>query len=238
MRLLNWPIGLPITSMEPMTGPRSIGAASSESISGYVQTSASAFGVQEWSFTLAPFRDNMARAYRGLITGLHGGSNAVRVPFIDPDRLSYLQAGLAGFTSRQGAFVPHSNGKSHSNSKLTRASYPVVPASSVAARQATIVNLQDIYWGEKLDVGSRIGFQPFHFGVYEITEVISAGKYRIWPPLRKAIDLDTYATLEPVMAMRLKGQSGANLPRGLTVMEGLQLTMVEVPDDVLRKYIP
>jgi hypothetical protein len=234
MRLLDWPIGLPIVSREPLNGPRSIGESSTGSVDGYLQTSASPFGLQEWQLNLAPFRDGMARAYRGLITALHGGSNAVRVPFIDPDRYFYADLGLTGFPVRDPAHVLHSNGQPHSNLQLTRSSFPIVSLAANAARQDTIIQIQNAYWGHKIGIGTQLGFTPYHFGLYQVTEVIEPGVYRLWPPLRKAVTVDDYATLEPVMAMRLKSQGAANLPRDIAVMSGLQITLVEVPDYTLR----
>lgn len=89
-RLISWPIGLRISGMRPLSGPRTIGAAGSESLTGYVQTVAGAFGVWRWQLQFPPMRGEVFRRYRGTVAALHGGANALRVPFFDPDA-----AGLA-----------------------------------------------------------------------------------------------------------------------------------------------
>jgi hypothetical protein len=72
--------------------------------------------------------------------------------------------------------------------------------------------------------------------MYTITEVISTGKYRIWPRLRKAITATDYATLTPTLAMRPLGQSAITMKRGLVSTEGQSITLVEVFDYDVREY--
>ena len=73
-----------------------------------------------------------------------------------------------------------------------------------------------------------MGFFPDHLGLYVVTEVIAAGQYRVWPPLRKAVSTNDYATLYPVMAMRLESENSANLPRDARNTSGASMTLVEV----------
>jgi hypothetical protein len=81
-----------------------------------------------------------------------------------------------------------------------------------------------------------IGFKPFHLGLYIVTQVHEPGRYRIWPPLRKAITTDDFATLNPVLVMRLEGEAGAPMPRGAASASGLSVTLVEVEDPDVRAY--
>lgn len=84
-RLIPWPEGVRISGMSPLSGPRTIGAASSESLAGYVQTVAGVFGLWRWQLRLAPMKGAAFQRYRGTIAALHGGANALRVPFYNPD---------------------------------------------------------------------------------------------------------------------------------------------------------
>lgn len=231
-RLLNWPVGLGFVSMSRLAGPRVRGEAT-ESIGGAVQTTASVFGVQEWQFEMPAMQGQAARAWRGLVTALHGGANAVRVPFWDLDRRLPIEAGTT--TTGDYAVVPWSNDEPFSNGQGWRSDYPSVTVAAAAAKDTSIIQLTGGFWSQTLGMGERIGFGPLHFGVYEVTEVISPGTYRVWPILRKALSVGDLATLKPVMAMRLKGLNAANDFRGLDAATGLSITLVEVPDDVVRR---
>jgi hypothetical protein len=233
-RLLNWPIGIPKVEYQRLTGPRTAGSSSSESLRGFVQTVSSTFGLWRYQITLRRMRGRVFRRFRGMVTALHGGANAVRVTFCDPDGLSYEAAGVN--TTGSGHGVPWSNGQPWSNGCDWHASRPSVPVRTAAAKGATVIRLESDHWGENLEGGEWIGFWPFHFGKYEITEVIGGGRYRIWPPLRKAIDTDTYATLKPVMVMRLESESGGPIARGVFAAESATLTLVEVEDQDVRRY--
>lgn len=91
-------------------------------------------------------------------------------------------------------------------------------------------------WGNNLEVGDILGFMPFHFGWYMVSERYEAGRYRIWPPLDKAVPAGDYATLNPVMAARLESEEGANAPRGASLAEGLNVTLVQVKDYDVRDF--
>lgn len=236
-RLLDWPVGLGRVAYQRLTGPRSVGSSASESITGFVQTVASAFGVWRYQLSLQPLRKGKARQYRRMVTGLHGGANAVRVPFNDPDVLSFAEAGVTGVAdTNRFPTVNWSNGEPWSNGQSWQLSRPMVPVAADAAVGDTIINLDDDFWGHTIDAG-WLGFMPFHLGKYEITEVIEPGQYRIWPPLRTAINAgETYAHLSPVMAMRLEGEGAATLQRGIMALEGNVLTLVEVEDADVREF--
>lgn len=240
-RLLSWPHGLAIVERSPLTGPRTVGAASTESITGFVQTSASAFGAWRWQFTVRPMRGVLFRRYRGMVTALHGGANAVRVPFCDPDRISWEEAGVEATYAELHNGVPWSNGLPWSNGENWSVGLPTEEVAVAAALGDSFVTLSGAYWGHALGVGDWLGFD--HFGLYVITEVVAqntgspaTSEYRIWPPLRRALTISSYATLEPVMAMRLEGEAAATATRGRVMAEGNTLTMVEVEDEIVRAY--
>lgn len=225
-RLLSWPRGLGTTSREPLSGPRAVGASSSESATGWVQTTASPYGLWRWAFSLPPLRGVAARRWRGLVTALHGGANAVRVPLVDPDGLTGAEAGLS-FASDPVSGDPWDGGQPWSSGRGWRVGRPLVAVAADAAIGATEVSLDDAFWGAALGYGDMFGFTSV-FGWHVVTRVVAPGTYRIWPPLRAPIDAETRATLEPVMAMRLEGETSANLPRGISHAEGLTITLVEV----------
>jgi hypothetical protein len=229
-RLLSWPIGLGFTAMERISGPRARGEAQ-ETVGGAPQTSASPYGLVEWQLDLPPIRADMARAYRGLITALHGGANAVRVQLPDPDRETPQQAGMTGLGP-----VPWGNGLAWSNGLPWNGSYSTTVVAAASAIDTSIVYLDPATaWGGLLDMGSRFGFVG-HFGAYDVTEVIAPGAYRVWPRLRKATAIGDIATFTPIIAARLKSRDAANLPRGVALMEGLSIQLVEVPDYTVREW--
>jgi hypothetical protein len=241
-RLLDWPIGLGKVSYQRLSGPRSVGSSSSESMTGFVQTVASAFGVWRYQLSLQTMHKRKHRLYRGMVTALHGGANAVRVPFNDPDVISFKEAGITSVPEGQtNPTAPFSNGKPFSNGCKWAVSRPAVKLSADAAKGATIITLADQYWGHELIGGEWLGFFPFHFSKYEVTQVLDDGQYRIWPPLRAAltaVDEDgngSFAKLDNiVMAMRLEGEGGGTVQRGVSVSEGNTMTLIEVTDDIVR----
>jgi len=223
-RLLDWPSEVGIRGMTPLSGPRAVGAASSESLAGYVQTVAAPFGLWRWQLTIPPLKGEAYRRYRGMVLALHGGANAVRVQFYDPDGIHRYQ------------YVPFSSGVPWFNG-ATFASLAETPAiAEAAAVDTSEVKLADEFWGHQLGMGDGIGFTPLHFGLYWVTEVIAAGHYRVWPPLRKAITTDDYATLLPVMAMRLQGEGAAPLSRELETAGQTSITMIEVDHRDVIEY--
>ncbi|WP_245515407.1 hypothetical protein [Rhizobium deserti] len=146
---------------------------------------------------------------------LHGGANAVRVSWPAPDSLTLQEAG-ANFTPLQERVgMPWSNGQPWANGINWGVSPPNVAVAGGAARDTTVIKLGSAFWGHGLDYGDEIGFFPLHFGKYMITEALGSGEYRIWPPLRKAITADDFATLMPVLVMTLDNESGADLAAAL-----------------------
>jgi hypothetical protein len=235
-RLISPPIGLPVDGLNILSGPRTVGQAETQTIGNFLQTVASPFGVWRFQYTLASVRGEMLRRYRGWITALHGGANATRWGFCDWDGLPIAQRGFDATPAEVRAGQPWSNGQSWSNGKNWSAYAPLVGVGAPAALGASVISLEGDFWGATLDVGDFVGFMPFHFGLYAVTEVISSGTFRIWPPLRKALTTSDYATLKPVLAMRLESEDAAPYARGAAFADNLQFTLVEILDYDVRDY--
>lgn len=238
-RLISPPAGLKLTSIEPLSGPRTVGSAGTQSTSGYIQTTAAAFGLWRFRFSFPPMRGAMFRDYRRWITALHGGANATRWMLYDPDMPTAYELGLdapEGVDWPSLPAMPWSNGETWSNGMGWAATPPVVACSAATALDGTIVNLANTTWGHILAGGEYLGFFPFHLGSYMVTEVIADGEYRVWPPLRKALTTDSYATLRPTLALRLESESAATAGRGLAVADGLEATFIETLDYDVRDY--
>ncbi|EHK56814.1 hypothetical protein [Allomesorhizobium alhagi] len=235
-RLVSWPVGLRANFREPLSGPRAVSGGATQSIGNFVQTFASPFGLWRWRFSFPSIRGAMFRRYRGWVTAQHGGANATRVPFCDWDGLNFAERGIETTSAQWRQGQVWSNGQPWSNGQNWHSSNPVVAVAAAAALDHTEIKLADSFWGNGLDVGDFFGFFPFHFGLYMVTERIDAGHYRIWPPLRNAIATTDFATLNPVMAMRLESEDAANAPRGAAFAEGLSVTLVETLDYDVRDY--
>lgn len=226
-RLVSWPVGLQWSAREPLSGPRTIGAGSTEGLSGYVQTFGAAYGVWRWQFSFPSLRGSAFRRYRGMVTALHGGANAVRVPFRDPDGFSWAALGIPVAPGQVRDGLSWSNGRPWSNAAGWRIGRPWETVAAPAARGASIVALGSTSWGAKLDIGDMFGFVSA-FALHVVTERLSGNRVRIWPPLRRDLTTADRATLTPTMAMRLESEAGANLPRGAAFAENLAITLIEV----------
>lgn len=236
-RLLNWPVGLGIRTRTPMTGPRARGATSrQETTGGRYQAVSSPFGYWKYQFTLPVARGAAYRRIEGLVMALHGGANAVRVVFPLPDKMSLSEAGVTVSDAEVRDGVPWSNGKPWSNGQAWQVSHPSVAVAEAADFDTTIIALSDAYWGHQLGMGDVIGFWPLHFGMYMVTQVIAPGRYRVWPPMRKAVTTASYATLNPILVMTLDSESSADLSRGVAHGEETTLIMSEVFDYDVRRY--
>lgn len=235
-RMLDWPRGLRWNRIKALNGPESVGAVDTQSIGDMTQTVASPFGARYMQFSFPPIKGMMARRARGLVTSLHKGVNAVRVRICDADGLSFEEAGMTPTELQIRRGMPWSNGLPWSNGENWKLSKPNVLVETAAAKDASFVKLKDEFWGRQLGVGDWIGFFPLHFGMYEITQLMDDDTYRIWPPLRKAITVDTYATLYPVLAMRLLSSNLPDADRGPSHLEGLTMSLFEVPDYYVRQY--
>lgn len=230
-RLVSWPVGLSANAREPLSGPRAVSGGSTNSIGNFTQTFASPFALWRIRFSFPPMRGQLARRYRGWITSLHGGANATRVPLCDWDGLSKAQRGVSGELQQSW-----SNGEPWGNGQSWQGYAPIVAVSAAASLDDDTVSLADTSWGHGLDIGDQIGFTPLHFGVYMVTEVINDGEYRIWPPLRKALTTDDFATLRPTIAMRLESEDAASANRNAAFIENASVTLVEALDADVRTY--
>lgn len=235
-RLISPPVGLGVTSIEPLSGPRAVSSGATQSIGTFVQTFASPFSLWRFRFSFPAMHNSLFRRYRGWVTALHGGANATRWHFFDPDMMTFQEAGVDASNFEIATGQPWSNGEPWSNGQNWQTSRPNVAVAAPAALEATQISLADSFWGHTLAIGDQIGFFPFHFGMYEVTEVIAPGTYRIWPDLRKAITTSDFATLSPTLAMRLESEDAASAGRGLVVAEGNSVTLVETLDYDVRDY--
>ncbi|WP_368517486.1 hypothetical protein [Rhizobium sp.] len=235
-RLLDWPQGLRWNAWKPLSGPQSIGAGANTSIGDVTQSVASPFGARYLQFSFPPMRGALARRARGLVTALHMGANAVRVRPGDWDGMSMAEAGMTITTQQKQDGIPWANEMAWSNGQNWRPTKPNVAITVAAARDATIISLSGQFWGHRLGMGDYFGFFPFHFGLYEVTEVVAPGTYRIWPPLRKAVTPSDFATLYPVLAMRLLSNNLPDANRSAAFLEGLTISLFEVFDYDVRDY--
>jgi hypothetical protein len=235
-RLISPPVGLATTALEPLAGPRTISSGATQSVGNFVQTFGSPFGLWRWRLSFPAMHESLFRRYRGWATALHGGANATRWTFFDPDAMSFREAGVNASIFEAATGKPWSNDRPWQNGENWKLERPAVPVAAAAALGATAISLADQWWGHRLDAGDYVGFFPFHFGMYQVTEVFEQGRYRIWPGLRKAVSTDDLATLSPTLAMRLESEDAASAGRGLVVAESASVTLVEVLDADARQY--
>lgn len=235
-RLISPPVGLKPVRWRPVGGPETVGAASTTSIGGATQDVATPFGLVAFQFDFPIMRGQLARRTRGWLTALHRGANATRWRICDWDGLSISQRHIDASSDEYLGGEPWSNNQPWSNGKNWHSSSPVVSVAEAASKGATVIKLGSSFWGHDLDYGDWIGFMPLHFGMYEITERINPGEYRIWPPLRKDIAATDNATLNPVIAMKLMRTNLPEIERGPVFIESLTVTLIEVPDYIVREH--
>lgn len=233
-RLLTYPTDLGLIALEPTNGPQVVGATGSQTLGKFTQTVASVGFAWEFSIAFPPVTESGARALRGFVMASHGGANAFRFKLIDADQMTSTDFGLAYDYS--GSVPFDDSGQPFDNNMGWQLSPPDVAIAEAAAIGATTVKLANDQWGYGLEVGTQFGFAPFHFGFYMVTEVIADGEYRIFPPLAKALTTDDYATLTPVIVLRLKGQDAARLPRKPGPADGVTIEVVQVLDYDVRDY--
>lgn len=221
-RLIGWPDDLRITSLEPINAPAAVTGGSTETLGGFVQTVAGIGFLWQFSMTFPPMNKAKARAHRGWIAAQIGGANAVRFKIVDPDRKTLAELGIEAFSGID------ENGYEYDR--------PLIDMAIAHSKGDTIINLPDTLWGHRLGVGDWLGFAPLHFAAYRITEELSSGEYRIYPPLRNDVTTDDAASLEPVIALRLASPDAANEPRGVSVVEGASFVGIEILDEHVREY--
>lgn len=230
-RLLSWPNGLKITDFTRISGPVSSGSSNNITLSGASQHISAVKSPLVFSVTLPPQQGMASRRINGLITSMRMGVNALRFPWNVTNEMPHPNdLSLSAFQQ-----LNWSNGLPWSNGKGWQGSYPTETVTTDAAIDTSIIELGSSSWGDKLGIGDYVGFRS-HFCVYEITETfyLEPNKYRVWPPLRKAITTDDVATLEPTMVVRSIGDSQRT--KTPAVWEPQTLTFVEVNEPDVRTY--
>lgn len=238
MRLLRWPAGVHWTTFTPVGGPNVIG--STESVTGDVQTVESPNGLVAFSLEYPAMVGAKARAFRGLVTALHAGANAVRMTVRDPDaKLRHFDPSATAETVKfaDGKVLIGSDGMSYG----FRVGVPLAEMTQAAAIDAEEIRFDRTPYGTEDLVGLRFGFVGA-FGVYEVKEWRATwadadiAVARIWPPLRRAITTASRMTLCPQVAVRLSGRDGGQWSRGPARVEAGSLSLIEVPDEIVRDY--
>lgn len=230
--LVSWPVGLRANFREPLSGPRAVGSGATLSVGNFAQTYGSPFGLWRWRFSFPNLRGQQARRYRGWVTSLHGGANATRVDFCDWDGLSRAEMGVSPGDAEQN----WTNGQTWSSGEGWQFTPPVVGVAGDHSLNTTTIRLENQFWGRLLGVGDCIGFYPLHFGMYMVTKVIEPGEYRVWPPLRKALESSDTATLRPTLAMRMESEEAASAARDAFAITGASITLIETLDYDVRDY--
>jgi hypothetical protein len=236
VKILRWPRGLRWQTMTPTTGP--VVRGFSQGTTGKVQSVESPYGLVGFDLTFPAMRGVMARRFRGLVTALHGGANAVRFRVCDPDGPGFAEMNIELSAQERSNGLPWGNDKTWSNGRYWKPALPKVPVTAVSAKGSTLVSLEVSRWGGRLEPGTMFGFVG-HYGVYTAKEVQVVGydaTVRVWPPLRKALTTDDRATLRPVIAMRLASPDGGQFSRGGDLMGGASLSLIEMPDEVVDLY--
>lgn len=230
-RLLNQPVCLEVVGFQPLNGPATLGSVGG-SLSSYAQTVVSYGFAWEFEITVNATHRRMAREVRGWLTANHSGANATRFKLVDGDWPQPEELGLAAdvLTAK-----PFAEGQVLTEGKAISGGYGLCKMKQAAALGATIVQMEEELWYDKLTIGTWIGFHPFHLAGYQITEVRGNGEYRIYPPLRKAVAADDYATLTPVFALRQMGE-GAYPFRNQSFQDQVKLRFLEVFDYDVRDY--
>jgi hypothetical protein len=238
-RLLTFPNNPGVVSITPISGPAARSSGSTTAQDGSEQTFDGYGDVVALELKFNAKMDVSARRERGLFAAFQGGANAARLRFYDPDIMRPYEAGMAvphNLRFRDLAQVNWSNGQPWSNGQGWMPSAPIVPVAAASSYDSGIVTLDDVFWGHGLGLGDYIGFFPFHFGIYAVTEVISEGQYRVWPRLRAALTTSSYATLFPTIVMRPISRDSIRQSRGLSTTDGSSISLVEVIDPYVRKY--
>lgn len=215
-----------------LTGPNARSSGANTASDGSEQTFDTIGDVVSFRLEFTPKQGRVARRERGFLTALGGGTNAFRFTYVDADRMEPDEAGIIGPYGSQ----LWSNGKPWSNGQWWQPSYPVVPVAGASPYDSGIINLSDQVWGHTLGWGDHLGFFPFHFGIYTVTEVLDAGRYRIWPRLRKAVDVDDFCTLFPTLVVRPTGKEAGSWRRDASTTTDTSIDVVEVIDPYVRQY--
>lgn len=194
-RLLDWQAR--VAKLTPVSGPASAGSGSNTLANGSEQTFAGFNSAWVFDMAFPPSQGQQARREYGWMIALHNGANAARYQYVDGERMTPVEAGLPASATWDCTW-----------DCTWETGYETVTLSAAVAKDATQVTLADELWGHSLNYGDVIGFGTAYFGAHVVTEVISAGTYRVWPPIRKALTTSEHrANLEPTLALRFKPNS-------------------------------
>lgn len=235
MLLHNWPKGLRWESFRATRGPQVIGVSSS--LTEDIQTVMSPHGLVGFELGFPPLRSAEALAFQGLLTAFAGGADAVRFTFCNPARMSNDRIGFELTETERQSGWPWADGRSWADGRNWRRAPPMAMLAADAAEGAVELVLDVARWGGHCDRGTVFGLVG-QFGLYTVqvaTVSEALATVRIWPALRAAAPAGTLATLRPTLAVRLAPGGGSPLTVAAS-MEGAALSLVEVPDPVIRRY--
>jgi hypothetical protein len=235
MRIIPMPSDMIPREITFTRGPSSKGVT--ESVTGFVQNVESPGGLIGLQLNFPPMRGRQARNFSRLRAALHGGANVLAVPFFDPDEPTLPELGYGITSDVERAGLTWSNGMAWSNGMRWRYGRPRASVAVAAAKGDVVVQLDTSAWGNNV-LAAFFGFFG-HFGLYAVKEVATNGaraNVRIWPPLRAAVTVGQAVTLRPVVAMKLATPDAATATRPLNALDDISLNLVEVTDDVVRRY--
>ena len=235
MLLHDWPKGLRWESFRATRGPQVIGVSSS--LTEDIQTVLSPHGLVGFELGFPPLRSAEALAFQGLLTAFAGGADAVRFTFCNPARMSNDRIGFELTETERQSGWPWADGRSWADGRNWRRAPPMAMLAADAAEGAVELVLDVARWGGHCDRGTVFGLVG-QFGLYTVqvaTVSEALATVRIWPALRAAAPAGTLATLRPTLAVRLAPGGGSPLTVAAS-MEGAALSLVEVPDPVIRRY--
>lgn len=233
MRMIDYPVGLVFTSNAPTGGPQQIGAT--ESATSFVQNALNPFGVWKFQVDYPALKGAMARAFTTLTASHLAGTNCFRFPFRHLDEPGFRELGIP---TPPGYTVPWESGQPWAHGEPWKMSKPIVPVTSASAKGAATISLDVTLWNGI--VPSFFGIVG-HFAVYSQIGVRRRDgnlvELRVWPPVRRAITIDDYATLRPILAARVDGPSGAVGARDAMRMRGNRINMIEVLDETVLRDV-
>lgn len=235
MLLHDWPKGLRWESFRATRGPQVIGVSSS--LTEDIQTVLSPHGLVGFELGFPPFRPAEALAFQGLLNAFAGGADAVRFTFCNPVRMSNDRIGYDLSAAERSAGWPWADGRSWADGRNWRRAPAMAVLAADAAEGAVELVLDVAKWGGYCDRGTVFGLVG-QFGLYTVrvaTVADSLATVRIWPSLRAAAPAGTLATLRPTLAVRLAPGGGSPMTVAAS-LEGASLSLVEVPDPVIRRY--
>lgn len=235
MLLHDWPKGLRWESFRATRGPQVIGVSSS--LTEDIQTVLSPHGLVGFELGFPPFRPAEALAFQGLLNAFAGGADAVRFTFCNPVRMSNDRIGYDLSAAERSAGWPWADGRSWADGRNWRRAPAMAVLAADAAEGDVELVLDVAKWGGYCDRGTVFGLVG-QFGLYTVrvaTVADSLAAVRIWPSLRAAAPAGTLATLRPTLAVRQAPGGGSPMTVAAS-LEGASLSLVEVPDPVIRRY--